>query len=122
MVDDHPFRDVIDWDSAEREELRISEDYFTDGTPITYPVEGSYAGPDIETSANVQAEWMHTMSEIINALTGVGLRIDFLHEHTVGCWASLPCARKHGDGWYRLPPKLRNKVPLTFSLKASKRG
>jgi len=122
MVDDHPFRDVIDWDGAGREELRISEDYFTDGKPITYKVEGSYAGPDIPVSANVAAEWMHTMSEIINALTGAGLRIDFLNEHAMTCWASLPCARKHEDGWYRLPPGLRNKLPLTFSLRATKPG
>lgn len=122
MVDGHPFKDVVDWDSAERDELRILEDYFTDGKPITCPVQGSYAGPDVETSASVEVEWMHTMSQIINALAGVGLRIEFLNEHAVCSWAALPCVRKDDDGWYRLPPELRNKLPLMFSLKATRPG
>jgi SAM-dependent methyltransferase len=120
MVDCHPFRVVIDWEGTKRNELRILEDYFTDGEPVAHTVEGSYAGPEVVTSANVEVEWMHTMSEIVNVLAGAGLHIDFLNEHAVSTWASFPCVRRCDDGWYRLPPELRNKLPLLFSLKATK--
>jgi len=59
------------------------------------------------------------MGEIVTALTVAGLRIDFLHEFPFAEWP-LPFLQPAADGTHRLPPEHDLKLPLFFSLKASK--
>lgn len=57
------------------------------------------------------------MGEIITALVGAGLRIEFLHEHP---WSFLQrfeaMESDNDDRWWL--PGLEHDLPFTFSLKA----
>jgi hypothetical protein len=69
--------------------------------------------------AEQEYAWNHGLGEIVSALAAAGLHVEFLHEFTFCEWPVsflLPA----GDGSYRLPPELDGKLPLFFSLKASK--
>lgn len=63
--------------------------------------------------------WMHTISDIINALTNAGLGIEFFNESDYLAW-------NHGgmkpveEGFYQ-HPGFKGMFPLQFSLKATKR-
>jgi hypothetical protein len=50
-----------------------------------------------------------------------GLRLELLHEFTFCEWP-VSFLLPTGGGRYRLPPELDGKLPLFFSLKASKRA
>ena len=67
-------------------------------------------------------EWIHSLSRIVGALLGAGLRIDLLHEHPNLPWPPFPmCVRGEGGMW-RLPDHIP-AFPLSFSLRAwKKRG
>jgi hypothetical protein len=54
---------------------------------------------------------------VINALIGAGLKIEFLHEFPLAAYRWSPFTEKCKDGWWRIKG---DKVPLTFSIKASK--
>lgn len=56
--------------------------------------------------------------DILNALIGAGLRIDFLHEFYFTTFKQVDCLAQKGRLFY-LPEDLP-QVPLLFSLKAKK--
>jgi hypothetical protein len=62
----------------------------------------------------------HALSDILCGLIDHGLRIDFLHEHETVPWRMFPMMMEVGDGMYGLPDGYP-RIPLSFSLKASKR-
>ena len=59
------------------------------------------------------------MGEIVTALTAAGLHIDFLHEFPFAEWP-ISFLEPAPDGTHRLPAEHDGKLPLFFSLKASK--
>lgn len=114
IVEGHPIIDVFD------AEMRPHFPYFHSPKPFEYVPNGhgSYTdpGPPL-TTTNYQ--WQHSLADVINALTAVGLRIQFLHEFPYCNYQQLPQLEKGQDGWWRLP-KHRDSIPLLFSLKATK--
>jgi SAM-dependent methyltransferase len=66
-------------------------------------------------------EWNHPLSDILGALTKAGLRLDFLHEHEVIPWRRFSTMVPVSDRLYGLPADAA-RMPLSFSLKASKPG
>lgn len=62
--------------------------------------------------------WDHSVGELLNALIGAGLRLEYFHEHPMAARAKFPCMQPRGDGWYELPERYRNSVPMLFSLRA----
>lgn len=114
--------------------LRIAERYFEHPEPSRYDGPTTYTdGPPLEVTTNY--EWNHGLGEIVTALIDAGLRIDFLHEHTEVPWQALPWmepvpttedphpltgARYQGDRMWRLPEAQRDRVPLMYSLLATK--
>lgn len=98
-------------------ELMASESYFDIG-PIEETSDGSYADRSAILQNKTSYEWHHALSDIINALTGSGLRVEFLHEFPFCMFQWLPSMVKGDDGWWRVPG--RDNVPFLFSLKASK--
>ena len=69
----------------------------------------------------VEYGWDHSLGEIVTALIGAGLRIDFLHEFDFLRW-QLDWLVQSPDGRWRLPPDSAGQLPLSFSLKATKPG
>ena len=77
--------------------------------------EGSYAS-----SGNGQRwtsyEWYHSMGQIVSALIGAGMRIEFLHEFPHCPYKSHPWLSQGDDGLWRYEAAPR-AIPLTLSMK-----
>ena len=114
IFDSHPFSLVFD-DSGSVTQLRVTESYFSGPEPKYWETEGDYADPNAKVTHG-SYEWSHSLGSIVNALIGAGLRIEFLHEFPVLFFCSHPLMAQDKDGWWRLRG---DKVPLTFSAKAS---
>jgi SAM-dependent methyltransferase len=114
----HPVAQVFDDDEGVRD-LRLRYPYFSHTEPISIPTKGSYADRDAKVNQEVEYGWSHGLGEIVTALTAAGLHIDFLHEFPFCEWP-VSFLQPAADGTYRLPPEHEGKLPLFFSLKASK--
>ncbi len=66
-------------------------------------------------------EWVHPLSDIINALLANGMQLDFLHEHDILPWPTMsimePCDEH--PGMFRLPEGVVGP-PVAFSLQVTK--
>jgi SAM-dependent methyltransferase len=87
--------------------------------PIVIDDPTTYTGDSTRFTHTRSYLWSHTFSDIIGGLLGHGLRLDFLHEHETVPWRIFPSAVEVGDGMYGLPDSCP-RIPLSFSLKASK--
>ena len=63
--------------------------------------------------------WVHNLGYILNSLINSGLRIEFLKEYPFVSWQMFPFLVEKEGGWWHLPENVE-KIPLTFTLKASK--
>ena len=115
VFDSHPFSLMFD-DSARVTELQVTRSYFSGPEPEYWEPEGDYADPNAKATRG-SYEWTHSLDSIVNALIEAGLRIEFLHEFPVLFHCGCPLMEQDKDGWWRLRG---DKVPLTFSIKASK--
>lgn len=113
IVEDHPFMRVF---AADETDLKVGNPYFFHAQPGTFELQGSYAGSG-ETSRGFI--WDHSLGEVINALIGAGLRIEFLHEFDCAARAKFPFMAQGEDGWWRLPER-KGEIPFLFSLQARK--
>ena len=115
IAEDHPLADVFYY-SEDANEVRGEYSYFHSPQPMMSEP-GDYADPGAELSHG-SYQWTHSLGDILNALIGAGMSIDFLHEFPVCCWQRFPFMHRDKDGWWRFSKT--NNIPLTFSLKARK--
>jgi SAM-dependent methyltransferase len=116
IVEGHPFAGIF-YNEKDAAGLQVAYPYFPQTTPEAYTCVGSYAtDADLHYTAY---EWPHSLSEVVNALLGAGLRLEFLHEFPYAAYQCLPFMVQGPDGWWRLAEG-RESVPLLFSLKAVK--
>jgi len=120
IVEDHPFMRVFS--STPDGELVANNPYFFEPEPYRFEAQGSYAAPQVDPATPVQTGymWDHSLSELFNALIDAGLRLEWFHEHRRAVRAKFPCMTVRPDGWYELPERYRQSVPMLFSLKASR--
>ena len=78
--------------------------------------EGTYANQDSK-MVSKEYGWNHGLSEVINALTEAGLRIEYLNEYNESPYDILPDLVKTTSGMYVTKDQL---YPLIFELKATK--
>lgn len=78
--------------------------------------EGTYANTDSKMISK-EYGWNHGLSEVINALTKAGLRIDYLNEYDESPYNVLPDLEQTKSGMYATKDKL---YPLIFEIKATK--
>jgi ubiquinone/menaquinone biosynthesis C-methylase UbiE len=109
----HPFTHVIDWDGT-----RIERDYF-DPRPVVMDEPGTYVDFEAPTVNNRSFERMHTMGDIVTSIAAAGLRIEFLHEFDATLFQRHGGLERGEDGYFRVPEG-RPRLPLMFSLKASR--
>ena len=121
MLDEHPtgriFAPVRTDDGGWDVEPQYS--YFHD--PAGRMEEGernTYAGTG--TVKSPVYEWRHSMSEIVNALVGAGLKLEFIREYPFSFFQALPQMRRSTDGWWRLD-KYDGNIPFMLSIRARKR-
>ncbi len=117
IVEGHPFMYVFDMErAAEPQGLRVDQSYFGGAEPRRWEAEGSYADREAPV-AHPSYEWSHGLGEIVSAIAGAGLVVDYPHEFPVCSWQAFPFMERGDDGWWRLPAG-HPEIPLTFSLKA----
>jgi SAM-dependent methyltransferase len=117
IVEDHPFFRVFR--PKPDNEFRAERNYFFSEEPQRIELKGSYATAD-EGPTGVQYVWDHSLGEVMEALIGAGLQIEFLHEFPYAARAKFPFMEQGEDGWWRLPPDRHGTIPFLFSLQARK--
>ena len=116
MVEIHPFAQMLD-DIDRHPELRFAGPYFPTGRPQRFDIRGSYADPDAPVRG-VAYSWTHDFAEIVNALLGVGLELQYLHEFPCSVAPFSRSMKRDDDGWFYLPD--RRDVPFLYSIRAAK--
>ena len=115
MVEFHPVLTTLEPTASG--EARPFYSYFRE--ELYFPGDApSYAGG--ETIASPNYEWQHSLGEIVTALAGAGLKIEFLHEFPFCYYQALPSMAQGEDGWWRFPEN-NDSIPQMFSMRASKR-
>src|SRR5262245_55205716 len=117
LVDDHPLMRTLR--TNESGELTVANPYFFSEEPSRIEARGSYAAPgDEQTPLREWYIWNHSLGEILAALLGAGLQLQFLHEFPFAMRAKFPGMERGEDGVWRFsrPPVF----PLLFSLQACK--
>jgi SAM-dependent methyltransferase len=87
--------------------------------PLNFDTPTTYTGDPTPLVNRRTEEWMHPLSDIVGAILGAGLRLEFLHEHELLPWQLFPMMTSVDGKLYRLPDGLP-RFPLSFSLKAVK--
>ena len=118
LAEIHPFAMVFD-DRAAGPELRVAYPYFHAPEPLRTEPQGTYADRAAEVRHRTSYEWVHSLGDVVNAVLGAGLRVEFLHEFPYCICGILPGMIAGADGWWRLPEG-QGSIPLLFSLKATK--
>ncbi|KPC66100.1 class I SAM-dependent methyltransferase [Streptomyces chattanoogensis] len=116
LAEFHPLCDALDEETGSR----ITYDYFSRDAWVE-ETPGSYTDFSAPTANNRSVEWQHPLGDVITALAGAGLRIDFLHEHDMTMFERFRALRRNDDGFYRFPGN-RPRIPLMYSVKASRPG
>ena len=114
VIDGHPLISVFE--ESDDGELRPTYPYFHKEL-LWEGGEPSYAGSEIIESPVY--EWNHSLGEIVTALIGAGLRIEFLHEFPFGTYRVFSMMKKDYDGLWRFPER-NDSFPQLFSIKATK--
>lgn len=109
----HPFGNTL----SEQDGRTVAYDYFNRSAQV-WDEAGTYADFDAETRENVSVQFDHGLGDIVSALIGAGLRLEFLHEYDITLFARYRVLEQR-DGIYRLPEGMP-RVPLMYSLKASR--
>lgn len=119
LLEGHPSLMSLDEHSAG---LQPKYDWRTpQDAPLVMNEELTYTGDTAKIVHTTTHEWVHPLSEIINAVIGAGMRLDYLHEHEELAWQFAPIMVPDDRGrrmW--LLPKGFPRMPLSFSLKATK--
>jgi 2-polyprenyl-3-methyl-5-hydroxy-6-metoxy-1,4-benzoquinol methylase len=115
----HPVANAFENEGVQPGELRLAYPYWEHREPLAFPVHGSYADETADVGVHTEYGWDHGLAEIVNALIDAGLRIDSLREFPFVDW-KLDFLVQGEDGQWRLPGELDGRLPLFFSLKASR--
>jgi SAM-dependent methyltransferase len=115
----HPVIQAFETEDVAPGELQLRYPYWEHREPLTFEVHGSYADPAADVHGMTVYGWNRGLGEIVTALADAGLRIDSLREYPFVAWA-MDVLVKAPDGRYRLPGDLDGRLPLFFSIKASK--
>ena len=119
LLEGHPAAMVLDEHTPE---LRPRYDWRTPrDQPITMDDGTTYTGDTAKIAHTTTHEWLHPLSDIINALIAAGLAIDALNEHEKLAWQFAPIMVPV-DGRRRMwvLPQGFPRLPLSFSVQATK--
>ena len=119
VTEAHPVAMAFENEGVEPGELKLTYPYWEHAEPISFDVHGSYADPEAPTEGLREHGWDHGMGEIVTAVVQAGLSVEFLHEFPFVGW-KMDFLERGDDGLYRLPGELDGRLPLYFSLKATR--
>jgi SAM-dependent methyltransferase len=115
----HPVMESFENEDVAPGELRLAYPYWEHSDPIVFPVRGTYADPNSTEDFGTGYGWNHGLGEIVTALIDAGLTIEALREYPFTEWR-LDNLVEGPDGRSRLPGDLDGRLPLSFSLRATK--
>ncbi|MDD5339108.1 MAG: class I SAM-dependent methyltransferase [Dehalococcoidales bacterium] len=115
IAEQHPFANIFNNEPGAKK-LEVTVPYFHNPEPLEWAPGNDYADPTFASTCGTY-EWMHPIGEIVDALIGAGLKIEFLHEFPFVCYKAMPFMIQDKDGNWRLKG---DPLPLTFSIKATK--
>jgi hypothetical protein len=110
----HPLADALAED-----ELVLEHSYFEEAEPFVDTSAEAYTDNDaaVPLSDAPTYTWTHSLGEIVTALVGQGLVLEWLREHDWTAFERFPWLVRRGDQHWSIPPD-RPRVPLSFSLLA----
>ncbi|MGI0156030.1 MAG: class I SAM-dependent methyltransferase, partial [Thermoplasmata archaeon] len=117
LIEDHPISDLFR-PARGGKRLVLDQDYFRH-RPLRFDGGGTYAARRAKMRNTVSFEWVHPVSDVINALIGAGLRIESVTEYPFTYWAKFPRMREDREGSWHLRER-EGSIPLMFSLRARK--
>jgi SAM-dependent methyltransferase len=123
IAEAHPFIRVFPMDNDIADgstELRPYFSYFHDPAGTRWAPDTDYAD-EASRYTTTEHTWQHSMGDLVNALIGAGLRIDFLHEFSHCVWKVVAFMEPAEGGGWRLPARVP-PLPTMFSIKATKPG
>ncbi|WP_063749683.1 hypothetical protein [Streptomyces xylophagus] len=110
LAEFHPFSFVLDDETGST----VTHDYFDEG-PEASGGPGTYADEAAMTEHDETVEWRHSLSTVVSAIAGAGLRIRFLHEHDHTFYLQRQSLERrdgdiyrHPEGAPRIPPPIRS--------------
>ena len=89
--------------------------------PLVFDETQTYTGDARPIAHTRNYEWIHPLSDIVNALISAGLAIDFLNEHEIVVWKAFPFVVETGEDQFGLPDGMP-KIPMSFSIGATKKA
>ncbi|MFF7357534.1 MULTISPECIES: class I SAM-dependent methyltransferase [Streptomyces] len=113
LAEFHPITEALDDATGSR----VVRDYFARDAQV-WEEPGTYADQSATTVHNRSVQWQHTLGDVVSALAGAGLRIEFLHEHDVSLFPRFENFEVQG-GYHRFPAD-HPRIPLIYSLRATK--
>ncbi|HTQ20006.1 class I SAM-dependent methyltransferase [Mycobacterium sp.] len=111
LAEFHPVTDMLGDDGR-----TIELDYFSPD-PQIWDEPGSYADFSAPTEHNRSVGWLHPLGEVVSAVAGSGLHIDFLHEHDTTLFARYAVLKRLDDQRFGFPAG-HPRIPLMYSLRA----
>ena len=92
--------------------------------PEVFEEDITYTGAHSKLKNKKTVEWIHPVSDHLNALLNQGLQLEFLHEHEVIPWKLFQCLEQvssstSGTIYYRMPEG-GVQLPLAFSMMLSR--
>ncbi|MQY09104.1 class I SAM-dependent methyltransferase [Actinomadura macrotermitis] len=109
----HPVSHMLDDETG----TTVAYDYF-DRSPQYWDEPGTYTDGGAALTHTRSVEFQHGLGDVVSALAAAGLRVDFLHEHDHTLWARFTTLEQ--DGTVYRQPAGRPRVPLMYSLKATR--
>lgn len=88
--------------------------------PLMFDDAKTYTGDERALTATRCYEWIHPISDIVNAIVRAGLAIDFLNEHEQVVWEAFPGMVETGEDQFELAAG-NPRIPMSFSIGATKR-
>lgn len=115
IMEGHPLVTTFD----ERGSYQFALPYFHNPAPYIWDDEGPDYMDGSYIIRNPSFEWQWAVSDIINAVIGAGLKLDFFHEFDALEDPVFPEMAKQASGLYSYPD-MPVPLPILFSLRAHK--
>lgn len=84
--------------------------------PLVTENERDYIDPNAVLMNKTTVEWLHPLCDVVSALIGAGLQLEWLREHDAVTWRMYRCLIEDERGLFRWPD--RPWLPLYYSLRA----
>ncbi len=116
LIEFHPLMTALTKNTAN--ELIVENSYFNEGVEVLQ-TQGSYATADAGIDEQVY-EWTHSLADVVTALLKAGLRLESFQEYPFATEGGFVGYLRVEDSGQWTPANHKFKVPLTYSLRATK--